>query len=79
MNIVKIEVQTVLNENEDFDRLFFEYLDEYSIDHKVLESGEKYPMVEFSGGVIALTNMLKERFGYTRNEIEETFPELVIE
>jgi hypothetical protein len=78
MNIVKIEIQTVLNENEDFDRLFFEYLDEYSIDHKVLESEEKYPMVEFSGGVIALSNMLRERFGYTKEEIEETYPELVI-
>jgi hypothetical protein len=78
MNVVKIEIQTVLNENEDFDRLFFEYLDEYSIDHKVLESKEKYPMVEFSGGVISLSNMLKERFGYTKEEIEETYPELVI-
>lgn len=78
MNIVKIEVQTVLNENEDFDRLFFEYLDEYSIEHKVLESEEKYPMVEFTGGIISLNNMLRERFGYTKEEIEETFPELVI-
>ena len=70
MNIVKIEVQTVLNENEDFDRLFFEYLDEYSIEHKVLESEEKYPMVEFTGGIISLNNMLRERFGYTKEEIE---------
>lgn len=78
MNIVKIEVQTVLNENEDFDKLFFEYLDEYSIEHKVLESEGKYPMVEFTGGIISLNNMLRERFGYTKEEIEEAFPELVI-
>jgi len=78
MNVVKIEIQTVLNENEEFDRLFFEYLDEYSIDHKVLESEEKYPIVEFSGGVIALSNMLIERFANTKEEIEETYPELVI-
>jgi hypothetical protein len=78
MNRTTIKVQTVLNENEDFDRLFFEYLDEYSIDHKVLEYEEKYPMVEFTGGIISLSNMLKERFGYTNEEIKETYPELVI-
>jgi hypothetical protein len=78
MNLATIKVQTVLNENEDFDRLFFEYLDEYSIDHKVIESEEKYPMVEFTGGIISLSNMLKERFGYTNEEIKETYPELVI-
>lgn len=78
MNLATIKVQTVLNENEDFDRLFFEYLDEYSIDHKIIESEEKYPIVEFTGGAISLCNMLKERFGYTNEEIKETYPELVI-
>lgn len=78
MNLATIKVQTVLNENEDFDRLFFEYLDEYSIDHKIIESEEKYPIVEFTGGAISLSNMLKERFGYTNEEIKETYPELVI-
>jgi hypothetical protein len=78
MNSITIKVQTVLNENEEFDQLFYAYLDEYSIDHKILESEEKFPDVEYTGGIISLNNMLRERFGYTKEEIEETYPELVI-
>jgi hypothetical protein len=79
MKLVTIKIQTVLEENEDFDALFFQYLDEYSIEHKVLptEDNEKYPMVEYTSGPIALGNMLRERFGYDRYEIEEKYPELI--
>lgn len=84
--IKTIAVPTVLNENADADKAFFEYLDEYSIAHKILDEDEKidyaafnlegYPLVEYKGGVISLSNMLKERFGYTKEEIEEHYPEL---
>ena len=79
MKLITIKIQTVLGENEEFDSLFFQYLDEYSIDHKILplEEGEKYPTVEYTSGPIALSNMLRERFGRDRYEIESEFPELI--
>lgn len=78
MKLTTITIQTVLGENEDFDTLFFQYLDEYSIEYKVLPTGdEKYPLVEYTSGPIALGNMLRERFGYDRYEIEEKYPELI--
>ena len=74
-----IKIQTVLGENEEFDNLFFQYLDEYSIDRRILQidEGEQYPMVEYTAGPIALGNMLRERFGYDRYEIASNFPELI--
>jgi Holliday junction resolvasome RuvABC ATP-dependent DNA helicase subunit len=84
--IKKIQVPTILNEDQSVDRFFFEYLDEYSISHQVISYHEAtdsefimegYPLVEYTGGVISLTNMLKERFGYSREEIEEYYPELI--
>lgn len=79
MKLITIKIQTVLGENEGFDNLFFQYLEEYSIDRKILpiEEGEKYPEVEYTSGPIALSNMLRERFGYDRYEIEERYPELI--
>jgi len=79
MKLITIKIQTVLGENEEFDNLFFQYLEEYSIDRKILqiEEGEKYPEVEYTSGPIALSNMLRERFGYDRYEIEEKYPELI--
>jgi hypothetical protein len=76
--IVTIKAETVLGENEDFDKSFFDYLGEYSISHKVLELDEnqKWPTVEYTGGPIALSNMLKERFGLSQEEIEVTYPEI---
>lgn len=79
MKLTTITIQTVLGENEDFDTLFFQYLDEYSIEYKVLpmNEDEKYPLVEYTSGPIALGNMLRERFGYDRYEIEEKYPDLI--
>jgi hypothetical protein len=79
MELITITIQTVLGENEEFDTLFFQYLDEYSINRKImpLSEGEQYPMVEYTSGPIALNNMLKERFGYDGYEIAEKFPELI--
>lgn len=79
MKLTTITIQTVLGENEDFDTLFFQYLDEYSIEYKVLptDEDEKYPLVEYTSGPIALCNMLRERFGYDRYEIEEKYPEII--
>lgn len=77
-NFVTVTVDTVLGENEEFDKSFFEYLDEYSISHKVLESneGNEWPSVEYTGGPLSITNMLKERFGMEENEINELYPEI---
>lgn len=89
--IKKIAVPTVLNESESIDKGFFEYLDEYSIAHRVIDDSEielndysqfkleGYPLVEYTGGVISLTNMLRERFGYTKEEIADNYPELANE
>lgn len=76
--IKSIEVPTVLNENEIADKIFYDYLEEYSIEHKVVNE-EEYPLVEYTGGVISLTNMLKEKFGYTKEEIQEYYPQLTEE
>ena len=37
---VTVTADTVLGENDEFDKSFFEYLDEYSISHKILEKNE---------------------------------------
>lgn len=76
--IKTIEVPTVLNENEIADKIFYDYLEEYSIAHKVVNE-EEYPLVEYTGGVISLTNMLREKFGYTKEEIQEYYPQLTEE
>jgi hypothetical protein len=75
-NFVTVTTETILGENEEFDKSFFEYLDEYSISHKILESkGEnKWPLVEYTGGALSISNMLKERFGMGGDEIDEIYP-----
>ena len=76
---VTIKVTTVLGENEDMDKSFFEYLDEYSITHKIcgrVNEQEEWPVVEYTGGPISLKSMLKERFGMEQNEILDLYPEL---
>lgn len=78
MKIVTIIKETVLGYNETQDKLFFEYCEEYSIDHKIIETEEQreYPQIEFKSGPVALSNMLKERFGYSEQEINEEFPQI---
>ncbi len=75
---VTVSLETVLGENEEFDRSFFDYLEEYSISHKIPETEEvsKFPVVEYTGGPISITNMLKERFGMSQEEIDELYPEI---
>lgn len=78
MKQVLIVKETIIGEDENIDNLFIEYCDEYSIELKIQEKKEdsEYPKVEFKSGPIALTNMLKERFGYTQQEIDEEFPQI---
>lgn len=74
---ITVTIDTVLGENNEFDKSFFEYLDEYSISHKILEYEEgKWPSVEYTGGPLSITNMLRERFGMTDKEINEMYPEI---
>jgi hypothetical protein len=73
-----IKLPTVLGEDEVTDSLFFQYLDEYSIEYKILEESEMgYPVVEYKSGPIALRNMMMERFGFEREEIEAEYPHLM--
>lgn len=83
--VKKILVPTVFGKDESADKIFTDYLDEYSIEYKVLDVEEAsksvnylrdYPLLEYSGGVVSLSNMLKEKFGYTREDIMENYPEL---
>lgn len=72
-----IELETVLGENDEFDNSFFAYLEEYSIDYEIGDKGESgYPVVKYVGGPIALSNMLKERFGYEDYELQSLYPQL---
>ena len=74
-----IELQTVMGQDQHMDRIFTSYLDEYSIHHKISEEqmqAERWPIVSYTGGPISLKNMLKEKFGYSLDEIREQFPEL---
>jgi hypothetical protein len=75
--LVTIEVDTVIGEDENLDKKFFEYLEEYSISYKIGEDkGSGWPSVEYTGGPIALSNMLKERFGFSIEDIDELFPDI---
>jgi len=78
MKQISIIKETVIGEDKNIDDLFIEYCDEYSIELNIQEKKEnsEYPEVEFKSGPIALTNMLKERFGYTQQEIDEEFPQI---
>lgn len=78
MKQISIVKETIIGEDKNIDDLFIQYCDEYSIELKIQEKKEasEYPEVEFKSGPIALTNMLKERFGYTQQEIDEEFPQI---
>ena len=74
-----IEVQTVIGNDPHMDKIFTSYLEEYSIVHRINEDqmqAERWPVVSYTGGPISLSNMLREKFGYTPEEIREQFPEL---
>lgn len=76
--LITIELETIYGENPTMDEVFNAYLDEYSIAHKVLEtdSPTEWPILQYTGGPISLSNMLQERFGYTQEEIKTSFPQL---
>ena len=79
MKLISIIKETVIGDNSNQDKLFFDYCEEYSIEHKIIKENletESYPDIEFKSGPIALSNMLKERFGYTQEEINEEFPQI---
>ena len=80
MKIISIIKETVIWDNENNDKLFFDYCDEYSIEYKIIKENLKpdaYPDIEFKSGPVSLNNMLKERFGYTEEEINADFPQII--
>lgn len=74
--LYKIQLETIYGKDSEMDRAFMEYLNEYSIEHTILESESSFPMIEYTGGPISLSNMLQEKFGYTPDEIKLEFPEI---
>ena len=78
--IISIEVETIFGQDADQDRLFTDYLEEYSISYKVIESespsASGWPRIQYTGGPISLRNMLQEKFGFFPLEISSEFPEL---
>jgi hypothetical protein len=79
---ITISLETVFGQDPEMDRMFTEYLDEYSITYQNLgsdpESASTFPILEYSGGPVSLSNMLREKFGFTPEEILVAFPELDI-
>ena len=78
--LVTIELETVFGQEPAMDKLFTDYLGEYSIIYKVLESEQPtssgFPVLQYVGGPISLTNMLKEKFGFSDSEIASEFPQI---
>lgn len=76
-----ISLETVWGNDRVMDKAFTDYLDEYSIVYKVADSETPtengWPLLEYTAGPIALANMLQEKFGYNREDIEQQFPEIV--
>jgi hypothetical protein len=78
--LVTIELQTVFGQDQRQDKYFTDYLEEYSIVWRVVEdetrSADTWPMLQYMGGPISLTNMLREKFGFTHDEIATQFPQI---
>lgn len=76
---VKIVRSTVLKENEESDKEFFEYLEFMGIGHEVIEGEDiEWPLVEYEGTPYDLKQMLSSRFGMEGSEIKEEYPQLFL-
>jgi hypothetical protein len=52
----------------------------YGISHKIVKESDetnKYPEVEYTGNEMEIKNMLTEKFGYTREDFESLYPDLL--
>ncbi len=78
--LVTIELQTVFGKDSRQDKYFTDYLEEYSIVWRVVEdenrAADTWPVLQYMGGPISLTNMLREKFGFTHDEIATQFPQI---
>lgn len=75
-----VRLETVLGEDEDYDKIFYDYLGVYGISHKIVnEVSEsiKYPEVEYTGGEVEIKHMLTEKFGFNREDFESLYPDLL--
>lgn len=74
--LITIQLPTIWGYDSEQDKYFTDYLDEYSIAHTILETESEFPVIEYTGGPVSLSNMLQEKFGYNLSEIRQEFPEL---
>ena len=75
-----VRLETVLGEDEDYDKIFYDYLEVYGNSHKIVKESDetnKYPEVEYTGNEMEIKNMLTEKFGYTREDFESLYPDLL--
>jgi hypothetical protein len=75
-----VRLATILGEDEDYDKIFYDYLEVYNISHKVVKESDetnKYPEVEYTGNEMEIKNMLTEKFGFNREDFESLYPDLL--
>lgn len=78
--LVTIEIETVFGKDQRSDKYFTDYLEEYSIVWQVIETETPtpsgWPLIQYTGGPISLSNMLREKFGFNQEEVLSSFPQL---
>lgn len=78
--LVTIEVETVFGKNQREDKYFTDYMEEYSIVWQLIETETPtqsgWPLMQYTGGPISLKNMLREKFGFTQEEVLSSFPQI---
>jgi hypothetical protein len=78
--LVTIELETRFGKDQREDKYFTDYLEEYSIVWSVVEDNSQpadaWPKLQYMGGPISLTNMLREKFGFSQEEIYSQFPQI---
>lgn len=74
---VKIEKMTFLKVDLEVDKEFEEFLGFMEISFVVKESeGSEWPLVEYEGLPHDIVSMLDSRFGMSREEIKDEYPQL---
>jgi|LauGreStaDraftv2_3_1035109.scaffolds.fasta_scaffold164096_1 hypothetical protein len=75
-----VRLATVIGEDEDYDKIFYDYLEVYGISHRVVKESDKsnkYPEIEYTGNETEIKHMLTEKFGFSREDFESLYPDLL--